>query len=575
MFNKEEPSQIDENLSENLSEKKQEKTPVFPEQEQRVIDEIDGSIESKEKFFVGLGRIAKEEIFNNNPEALEEIYALKKVDIDGVELKKDDAEVLKTAGMGLRARHVIKRVLTLGFAGSKHALKDEGRLVDKRKLRKGVEGQEHDLSVDELAEVAEEFGIDPEEIHQKGFQKIYTEGETGVEKTILREKTDQEADQTAGKIFKEQLKKLETESGGELVKCKEKLEAFQKDVKQYTDILDPETMSKLNKEELALGSLKDEKQEKLDSDLEIIKSPLQEHQKELDETLENFLALSSKVADQSATYDNEIKILNNKINKIKGSRVIKGFLEDEINKWQEQKTQTEANKKSFIESKKALEIRITQLKKNKTEIDNTLIRINNIGKTSQELTVDREEKEKIKKEKVKKESSKVKEKTENINLTSDVKSEPSEVDDNSKDENEKKKLRQEILAKHEDWAKSLTGKEKSKTKKKRPVKSTVESTVPDQKKAEADENNKEGVKKPVKDWLALLGIQNTGEQKKIVEDNFVVGMNKKFDITAPMPLYEARIAYAACLFKYREEVSQERAKALAKAKFEQIIKNLY
>ena len=135
MFHKKEKiSSVEQNPTEEIQ-----RTPEHsPEMSRSIIEQIDYKIAESEDLLNGLGRIARERIIDD-PRTLEEIYGPK--EIGRMDLKGEhDAPALESAGKGLLARNAIKRVLTLGFAGSKHALKSyegyKGELVDKRKLKK-------------------------------------------------------------------------------------------------------------------------------------------------------------------------------------------------------------------------------------------------------------------------------------------------------------------------------------------------------------------------------------------------------------------------------------------------------
>ncbi|OIP81365.1 MAG: hypothetical protein AUK20_00470 [Parcubacteria group bacterium CG2_30_45_37] len=550
---------------ENLSEQEEKESPVYSVEEQRVIDNIDDSIGSKENLLAGLGRIARNEILANDTKALEEIYENKI--IGEVELKgKYDAKAFKQADKSLIVRNSLKKFFTFGIAGSKYAMEGENGLVDKRNLKEGYKDRKVGMRGEEIGETLKELDMDLEE-NILGVKSQYNEKGT---KTVFREKTDQEADQVASEIFERHLKGLETETGGDLIKQKDRTEAMQKEIEKYKDDLDEKDIIKLGAEKSSLEDLKNEKQEKLNSDLELIRSPLETHQEELAGNLENLLALSKEATAQDETYKKEIKNLNDKITRIKGSKVIKDFLGDEITEWEEQKAQLEANKKAFAEKRQALETRITGVKNAKAEIDKTLARINNIGKTKEELSAERAEKEKQRKEE---------KKLTKEGATAGAGQQPgSGVVVESGGGGESKISEYAVPAAEAAGVQSATSEGKQrKTRKKQTAKvETAATTVAaGSTSAEVRREKKEIIKKKVSEWLNLLDIKNVvGPAKTAMENNFKVS-NKEFNLTASMNLDQARQAYIKYIIDFRhggDDSRFENARKEADEKFEKIIK---
>src|SRR3989338_8180378 len=137
MPKREEPIQNANQETENAT-----MSPEHSNETQEMINSIDENIRISEDFSAGLGLVAREKILTD-PAALEEIYAPKEIkkNIEG----RYDRFMFESAGDGLLVRNALKRIMTLGWAGSKHALDGGGYLLDKRKLRQGVESRQHEL----------------------------------------------------------------------------------------------------------------------------------------------------------------------------------------------------------------------------------------------------------------------------------------------------------------------------------------------------------------------------------------------------------------------------------------------
>lgn len=570
---------------ENLSEQEEEKSPVYSVEEQRVIDNIDDSIGSKENFLAGLGRIARNEIFANDTKALEEIYENKI--IGEVELKgKYDAKAFKQADKSLIVRNGLKKFFTLGMTGSKYAMEGEKGLVDKRNLKEGYKDKKVGLQGEELEETLKELGVDLEE-NISGVKSQYNEKGT---KTVFREKIAQEADQAASEIFERHLKGLETDTGGDLVQLKDRIEAMQKEIEKYKIDLGEKATQKLEDEKSKLEEIKKEKQEELNKELEPIRSPLENHQKELAGDLENLLALSKDATAQDESYKKQIKDLNDKITRIKGSKVIKDFLGDEINEWEEQKSQLEANKKAFAEKRQALEIRLTGVKNAKAEIDKTLTKINSIGKTKEELSMERAEKDKkeVKSPEEKKQSKKENGESAEAEATNEEKLEEalyykgmaidnaneSDRPELQREKEELQKAYDEIIKNKDNSNKTAKSIEKEKKKNKQVKKEGQPRFVAQTRLEKSQPIEPEKITKTVSEWLNILGVSNNKNlAKTAVENNFKTG--KKFNLTSSMTLEKARQAYVNYILEFRPTGGKsflKDAQDEANAKFEKIIK---
>lgn len=507
-------------------------TPEHSPEMLGMIEKIDHQIADSENSLGGLNRVAREKIITD-PEALEKIYAPEAVKQD---LGKYDADAFELAGIGLVARDTIKRVLTLGFAGSKHILKGyDGKLVDTRKLEENAHSPQDLRYSSELEDAIKKFGLDPKQSHSwQDFSKEYVKGEKDAEKIITRRKTMAEADKLAGKIFSEQLNDLEKNTGAELIKQKQALEEFQKEKDQHQSILDEASLAKLENEAVTRQELISENQKNLNSNLNIIRSPILNQRENLAQALESFSSLLKETDGQEKIYLSEIKGLQEKITKISGSKQLKEVLGDEIREWEQEKKQAQANLEDFKKTKDTLNKRVMELKKSQTEIDAALAKINNIGKTKEEL------------------------KAEKLEKNQEKKSEPEKlIDDNGALPVNKYSLSEEEARRWQNVYKELEEDRVAQPAQPKTDDDNNPPNPPEESKPEQGEKNT----KTVGRWLFLLEIKNNDADKKnLVEKYFVVG-DKKFDRTASMTVAQVR---KACIGFYRETEKISAAQAQRK-----------
>lgn len=560
-----------------------ERTPEYSRETLNMIESLDNGLADSENLLSGLGRLAREQIITD-PKELEEIYAPKQIGKLGLE--KYDASIFEAAGRGLRIRNAIN------LGQYKYALRgEEGMVVDTRKLKEEAEGEKFELNADELKKIkkrAEKFGLNPEEINPQNLKTTFIEGEKGAEKIILRKKTEQEADQTAGNILERRLKELETKPGQDLIKQKENLEEFIKEKKQHASILDEASLAKVENEEIARQELIKQNQETLNSDLEIFGQPLWEHRQELASALSDFSFLLEEVTGQEKIYEHEINGLQTKISKIKGSKQIREILGDNIKEWEEQKAQAEVNLKDFKEKKEALNKRISKFKTSQAEVDAALDRINNIGKTKQELKAEKAAKQLEKLEQQKKNRAhRAPDPTPDFALASteaeeDNGAEAARVAGAAAGASPANKY---SLSEEEARRWQNVYKELEEGGGASPVVLAPESKKPEAKAYATLEQPREmepteeeiNNKVQVEDWLILLGLINAvGPAKTAVENNFKVG-EKKFDLTASLTLEQAKQAYIKFIIDFRyngRKIYLMEAEREADAKFKEIIESL-
>lgn len=531
-----------------------EKTPEYSGETLRMVEEIDNSIEYSQSLLGGLDRLAREKII-----ADQEIDPHK--EIGRLSLKNYDASEFEEASRGLQIRNLIHR--------NKYALKGREGLVDTRKIKEEAKGKEYSLNPDELKRL-KKFGLNPKKINPEDFATTFIEGEKGegAEKVILRRKTEQEMDKTAGDILEKQLKNLETNTGTELVKQKQGLEEFKKEIEQHKDVLSSEHLTRADNEYLERKELIGEKQENLNSNLEIIRSPLLEQREKLTQALENFSSLLKDTDGQKKVYQTEIKNLQEKITKISGTKQLKEVLGDEIKQWEQEKKQAEVNLKDFQKTKDSLNKRIIELKKSQTEVDAALERINNVGKTKAEKA----EEEKKQREKQRREREYQREQRERASgaRRPDIYSESEEETAFATEGSDSVQSRQANAPAEKSSGKNQSPKEPAGPK-------LRSGSNPPASAAETEQENKEYVVRKVSDWLDLLGLKNAvGTAKTAMENNFKVG-EKKFDLTASMALDQIRLAYTKYIVDFRHGGRNSyltEARKEANAKFEKIIKNL-
>lgn len=543
--------------------------PEYSEETLNKLLQVDLMMEEDEKLLNGLGSVERKRIEDNkddNKEAYKEIYA--RVEIGRVSLQgKQDIEMLELGGIGLKMRNMLRRIVSGGKRGSEYAMESDRRLKDKRKLlglSDSYINAEHPLENIEIAAAAKELGLDIGEVLRRDLSKKYAKGEKGakVEKIIMGQKTDQEKDKIAGDILERRLKDSE-KIGAEMVKQKDSLAAMQRDMIEYDQDLGPATKENLKDQVKQIEGLRDEKKKELDNNLGPIRTPLENRQTELAAGMESLSDMSKELTFKEEECKKDIKSLDEKINRIKGSEKIKEFMGEEIGKWKAEKARLEANKQAFTDKKKDLEARAKALKNNKDEVDKTLARINKIGKTKEELKAEEAEKEKQKVSE--KKPAKEKKPLENKNAES---AESEKID-------EETELERELYYKGKAINNANESDKPALQKQKDELQKVYEKIIKDKnnpnKTAETAEKKqeKESIKFYVSKWFNELGID---KNDKIARKYFKIE-DQDFNMSISMNSPQAKAAY----INYKIEslkIGKPAAKRLADYKFEEIIKNL-
>lgn len=283
--------------------------PQYSDETLSLVQDIDNSLADSKNLLSGLDQLAKAQVLTDWRER-EEIEAPKQ--IGKLNLEKDDADLFEKGGRWLGARNLIY--------GVKHTLKGKEGVVDTRKLKEEVKEQKYDLNKAELKKL-KKFGLDPKKINPEDFKITFIEGEKGksAEKVVLRRKTEEEMIKTADEIMERRLKELETGAGAKLIKNKESFDGFMRDRKKYEDILPPESLEKLEREETDRREIIERQQRDLNSELAVFGEPLLEKQQNLDWALADFSILLNQTAVQEKYYQDEIASLQKTITGVKSS----------------------------------------------------------------------------------------------------------------------------------------------------------------------------------------------------------------------------------------------------------------
>ena len=365
------------------------------------LSEIDELLKKSEKVSDNLDKFSKDEFYKK--ENFEDL----RVAVDKPDDRFDE-EVYAKAGFWKK----FKNFTRFGFQKERYNLvkSEYGGLLDKTKIDEDIIGrgieirqnnkQEKEYLEQNVVDIRGDFKKDNfERSTAKSFELV----DGKIIKYVASSRTEKGQVEAAGRKREAEIGRLETVNGAELVGLKESLRKNAESRKNISNMMGvmsegekEKITTKLNEEENLTKEKIKEKEEKIAEELSIFKEPLEGRLKETME-MENILANGldfikteeSKLNKQIKEYEDYIKQAQKERPNLladAGGYIIK-ILE-------EKKVIADAQAKDFAERKALVSSKLEVLKTNKKEIEATLSRVNNIGKTKQEIV----DKEKSKKE---------------------------------------------------------------------------------------------------------------------------------------------------------------------------------
>lgn len=373
-------------------DKKQEQTnsPENKSEKELSLSEIDELIKEKAGIFDSLDKYTKDEIF-------------KKIGFSGVVEIKDKAEddhdsvVYAKAGLGKKFQNFITVGLFKKFFGLVKT--KDGEILDKTDIIEGVEGRawnfvdrEGDAYKHEEQKISKQFGINEEDSAKRVITKTYEFVDGKIKKLIRSSRTEEGMIKTAGELREEQIGLCEKKDGAELVSFKESIEKnteSRKNIPKMMGVMSDEEKEKiivkLDEEESQTKEKIKEKEEKISEELNIFREPFEERLKETIE-MENSLKKGLDfIKTEESKLKNQIKKYDDYIKEARKLNLLGDVGGDIVKILEEKKVIVDANAKESEERKVLVSTRLDIIKNNKKEIEATLNRINNVGKTNKEI----------------------------------------------------------------------------------------------------------------------------------------------------------------------------------------------
>lgn len=297
----------------------------------------------------------------------------------------------------------------LGFYKKKYGLlksKERG-LLDKTAIDSSVAGKE--IDVDYISgerpateEIIVNSGVNREDVKKRIITKRYEIIDGEIVKIIKSHRTESGEVEAAGKMREKEISQLEIMNGVELVGLKDAMERSAKSKESFLRL--GESMSseerekvtaKLNEEENQAREKIKEKEEKLAEETKIFREPLGGR---LQETLEIQNSLTEAfdfVKTGESNLNKQIKDCDSFIREAQKLDLLGEVGSDVVKIFEDKKALLDAQAKEFAERRELISSKLEVLKNNEKEIETTLSRVNNIGKTKQEIAEEEKNKKKV------------------------------------------------------------------------------------------------------------------------------------------------------------------------------------
>lgn len=378
-------------------------TPENKVEKELSLSEIDELLKESEKVSGNLDKFSKDIIFKK------ENFEDSRITVDKLD-ERFDEEAYAKAGFWKKFENFTR----FGLRKERYDLiKSERGLLDKTKINKDVLGkgfklgegnnQEREYLESNVIDIQGDFkkGKTEERETMKAFSIDDVDGK--IIKIVGSGRTEKGQIEAAGKMREAEISRLETVNGAELVGLKEAMdrsakskESFLKLSESMSDEEGEKVTAKLNEEESQTKEKIKEKEEKLAEETKIFRDPLEGR---LQETLEIENSLTEAfdfIKTKESNLNKEIKDCEEFIKEAQKLDLLGGVGSDVVKIFEGKKTVLDTKAKEIAEKKTLLSLRLDVLKDNKKEIEATLSRVNNIGKTKQEIADKEKSKEEVK-----------------------------------------------------------------------------------------------------------------------------------------------------------------------------------
>ncbi|MBU6430952.1 MAG: hypothetical protein KGJ58_01380 [Patescibacteria group bacterium] len=360
------------------------------------LSEIDEFLKEKADIFDSLDKFSKDEFYKK------ENFENSRVVVDKPDDRFDE-EAYAKAGFWKKFENFTR----FGLSKEQYGLiksKDRG-LLDKTKINKDIEGKVFKIGQgnNQEREYLESSVIDIRGYFKKDKSERDTVKAFGIDgvdgkiiKIVRSGRTEKGQIEAAGKKREAEISRLEAINGAELVGLKE---AMERNVKSKESLLElSESMSneekervtaKLDEEENQMNEKIKEKEEKLAEETDKFREPLEGRLKETIGIENDLKEALDFVKNDESKLKEQIKKCDENIKKSKKLSMLGDVSSDVVKIFEDKKVAFDAQAKEYGEKRTLLSSKLEVLKNNKKEIEATLSRVNNIGKTKQEIGKDK------------------------------------------------------------------------------------------------------------------------------------------------------------------------------------------
>lgn len=354
--------------------------------------EIDELLKKSEKVSDNLDKFSKDEFYKK------ENFENSRVAVDKPDDRFDE-EAYAKAGFWEK----FKNFTRFGLNKERYGLiksKERG-LLDKTKINKDIAGKGFKIGQSEKQE--REY-LESNVIDIKGdFKKDKSERETvkafGIDevdgkiiKIVGSGRTEKGQIEAAGKMRETEISRLETVNSAELVGLKEAMErnakskeSFLKLSESMSDEEREKVTAKLDEEENQMKEKIKEKEEKLSEETKKFHDPLEGRLQETLEIENSLMEAFDFIKAGESNLNKQIKECESFIKEAQKLDLLGGVGIDVVKIFEDKKAILDAQAKEFAEKKAFLSSKSDILENNKKEIEATLTRVNNIGKTKREI----------------------------------------------------------------------------------------------------------------------------------------------------------------------------------------------
>lgn len=364
------------------------------------LSEIDELLKKSEKVSDNLDKFSKDELFKK-------VNFYNKVEFKDRLNDEYDSIAYEKAGFWRKYENFTR----FGFHKERYGLlksKERG-LLDKSKINKDVSGQDIDDSkFSELEKIAIEeklvgnIGMRRKDLDRIMVGKRYEIVDGEIVKIIKSHRTESGAVEAAREMREAEISRLETVNGTELVGLKGAMERNTKSKESFLKL--GESMSneerekvnaKLDEEENQTKEKIKEREEKLSEETKKFREPLEGRLQETLEIENSLMEAFDFIKTGESNLNKQIKDCESFIKEAQKLDLLGGVGGDVVKIFENKKSLLDAQAKEFAERKELVSSKLEMLKNNKKEIEATLNRVNNIGKTEKEIEKEKKSEKKM------------------------------------------------------------------------------------------------------------------------------------------------------------------------------------